>query len=72
MGSIIGRQEGLEEGLQRGKQQGKQEGKQEGRQEGLYEGLQKAATTLAQRGLSMAEIANSLELSKSEVERMLS
>ena len=75
-GLQAGRQEGLEEGLQRGKQQGRQEGrqegKQEGRQEGLYEGLQKAATTLAQRGFSMAEIANSLELSESEVERMLS
>ena len=44
---------------------------EEGRQEGRQEGLQKAATVLAERGLSIAEIAQALELKESEVRSML-
>ena len=38
---------------------------------GEQKGLQKAVTALAQRGFSLAEIAHDLELTESEVRRML-
>ena len=44
---------------------------EEGRQEGRQEGLQKAAIALEQRGLSIVEIAQALDLSESKVQRML-
>ena len=53
------RQEGLQEGLQSGFQKGEQKG------------LQKAAIALEQRGLSIVEIAQALDLSESKVQRML-
>ena len=61
----------LEEGRQAGLQEGKQAGLQEGKQVGLQEGLQKAAIAFAQRGTSVAEIAQALDLEQSEVRRML-
>ena len=50
---------GLEQGLEQGIEQGEQRG------------LQKAVTALAQRGFSLAEIARDLELTESEVRRIL-
>ena len=50
---------GLERGLERGMERGEQKG------------LQKAVTALAQRGISLAEIAHDLELTESQVRRML-
>ena len=60
-----------EEGRQEGLQEGALKGRQEGLQEGQLLGLQKAAIVLAQRGLSVAEIAQALELTESEVGSML-
>ena len=42
-----------------------------GLEQGEQKGLQKAVTALAQRGFSLAEIAHDLELTESEVRRML-
>ena len=61
----------LAETVTRWTQDWKEEGRQEGLQEGRQEGLQKAAIALAQRGLSVAEIAQALELTESEVGSML-
>ena len=49
----------MERGLERGMERGEQKG------------LQKAVTALAQRGISLAEIAHDLELTESQVRRML-
>ena len=40
-------------------------------EEGRQEGLQKAAIALEQRGLSIVEIAQALDLPESKVQRML-
>ena len=66
-----GWQKGLKEGLQKGEQSGEQKGLREGLQKGELLGLQKAAAALARRNLSVAEIAQYLELDESEVKRML-
>ena len=50
---------------------GIQQGHAQGRQEGLQEGLEKAASALAQRGFSIAEIAAALQLTESEVAQIL-
>ena len=42
-----------------------------GLEQGEQKGLQKAVTALAQRGFSLAEIAHDLELTESEVRRIL-
>ncbi len=59
-------QEGLQEGLQKGRQEGLQEGlqkgRQEGRQEGLLEGKLKTIPLLKKLGLSIAEIAEELDI----------
>ena len=52
-------------------QQWLEEGRQKGLQEGRQEGLQKAAIAFAQRGTSVAEVAQALDLEESEVRRML-
>ena len=57
--------------LEEGRQKGLLEGKQAGLQEGRLEGLQEAAIAFAQRGTSVAEIAQALDLEQSEVRRML-
>ena len=55
-------QEGRQEGLQKGRQEGRQEGLQKGRQEGLLEGKLKTIPLLKKLGLSIAEIAEELEI----------
>ena len=57
--------------LEEGRQKGLLEGKQAGLQEGRLEGLQEAAIAFAQRGTSVVEIAQALDLEQSEVRRML-
>jgi len=61
-----GRQEGLQKGRQEGRQEGLQKGRQEGlqkgRQEGLLEGKLKTIPLLKKLGLSIAEIAEELEI----------
>ena len=52
-------------------EEGRQAGLQEGKQEGRLEGLQEAAIAFAQRGTSVVEIAQALDLEESEVRRML-
>jgi len=56
------RQEGLQEGRQEGLQEGLQEGRQEGRQEGKLETKLEMVRKLQQRGFSVEEIADLLEL----------
>ena len=48
-----------------------EQGRQEGLQEGLRLGDKKAATALAERGFSIAEIAKSLKLEEAEVRHLL-
>ena len=48
--------------LQEGRQEGLQEGLQEGRQEGLLEGKLKTIPLLTKLGLTIAEIAEELDL----------
>ena len=55
-------QEGRQEGLQKGLQEGLQKGLQEGRQEGLLEGKLKTIPLLTKLGLTIAEIAEELDL----------
>lgn len=59
-------QEALEEGRQEGRQEALEEGRQEGRQEGLERGQLQAKLAmiprLLQRGLSLEELAEVLEL----------
>ena len=64
--------QGLQRGMQQGLQQGIQQGLKQGRQEGLQQGLSKAALALKQQGLSVANIAQALQIDVSEVEQMLS
>ena len=64
-------EEGWQKGLKKGLQEGLQKGEQKGLQKGELLGLQKAAAALARRNLSVAEIAQYLELDESEVKRML-
>ena len=74
-GRVEGRAEGKAEGKAEGREEGIQIGREEGLQEGLsqgkQEGLRRAATALAQRGLSLAEIANALDIDEFELRRML-
>ena len=62
---------GLDQGEQKGLQRGRQEGLQEGLAKGEQRGLQKAITALARRGLSVTDIAHSLDLPESEVAHFL-
>ena len=55
-------QEGRQEGLQKGLQEGRQEGLQKGRQEGLLEGKLKTIPLLTKLGLTIAEIAEELDI----------
>jgi predicted transposase/invertase (TIGR01784 family) len=55
-------QEILQEGLQEGLQKGLQKGRQEGRQEGLLEGKLETIPLLKKLGLSIAEIAEELDI----------
>jgi predicted transposase/invertase (TIGR01784 family) len=55
-------QEGLQEGLQEILQEGLQKGRQEGRQEGLLEGKLETIPLLKKLGLSIAEIAEELDI----------
>ena len=48
-----------------------EEGRQAGLQEGRLEGLQEAVIAFAQRGTSVVEIAQTLDLEESEVRRMV-
>jgi predicted transposase/invertase (TIGR01784 family) len=57
-----GLQKGLQEGLQEGLQKGLQKGRQEGRQEGLLEGKLETIPLLKKLGLSIAEIAEELDI----------
>ena len=66
-----GLDQGEQKGLQKGLQRGRQEGLQEGLAKGEQMGLQKAITALARRGLSVTDIAHSLDLSESEVAHFL-
>ena len=70
-----GREEGMEKGIAKGRAEGKAEGRAEGIQEGLSQGkqevLEKAAKALAQSGLSLTAIANTLDLTELEVRQLL-
>ena len=69
-----GRQEGEQRGLRKGEQIGEQRGKQKGLREGEQRGLQKtvkAVVAMAKRGFAITEIAQDLDLSESEVRRIL-
>jgi len=63
-------QEAKEEGKQEGLEEGKQQGKQQGKQEGLQEGKLKAVPLLLSAGISVAQIAQSLELPEEEVRKI--
>jgi predicted transposase/invertase (TIGR01784 family) len=57
-----GLQKGLQKGLQEGLQEGLQKGLQKGRQEGLLEGKLETIPLLKKLGLSIAEIAEELDI----------
>ena len=70
-----GREEGLAEGIEKGIEKGRAEGFQEGRAEGLQEGraegLESAARGMFKKGITLETIAEILDISIEDVEKIL-
>jgi len=60
-----GLKKGIEEGLKIGLEQGREEGREKGREEGMKEVIGK----MIEKGMSIAEIANILDLTEEEVRK---
>lgn len=67
-GRAQGLQQGLQQGLEQGLQQGLEQGRAEGLEKGLAEGRTETIRKLLESGMSLAVIAEALNLSAEEVE----
>ncbi|NNV07635.1 Rpn family recombination-promoting nuclease/putative transposase [Geobacillus sp. C56-T2] len=63
-----GKREGLEEGVKRGLEQGMKQGMEQG----MKQGMKRLIQTMAQKGMTAAEIARLVDLSEEEVRSLLS
>ncbi|WP_031405898.1 RpnC/YadD family protein [Geobacillus vulcani] len=63
-----GKREGLEEGVKRGLEQGMKQGMEQG----MKQGMKRLIQTMAQKGMTAAEIARLVDLSEEEVRNLLS
>ncbi|WPZ19669.1 transposase [Geobacillus subterraneus] len=66
-----GKKEGLEEGIKRGMQQGMKEGMKEGIKEGMKQGMKRLVHNIAQKGMTVEEIARLVDLPEEEVRGLL-
>ena len=70
-GVVIGKEEGKREGKREGKKEGIKEGRIEGKREGQKEMLAKLIKKFQEKGMSMSQISELLDLRKDQIELLL-